>query len=532
VPDWSDLCPHVPDPGQQDGDGDGLGDACDPCPSVPNPDGLDSDGDGLGDACDPCPALALQGPDHVDADLDGVASCAGDCDDAEPLRAPGLAERCDQLDNDCDGAIDEDFPDLGQPCSVGQGECLVEGQVVCAAPERAACDAAALLPEPERCDQLDNDCDGSTDEDLDACCEPGAVQPCGSDLGRCELGSQVCQEGGRWGECDALGPLPEECNGLDDDCDGAVDEGFGQLHCGLGVCARQLPACLDGAAPECDPFAGASDEVCDGLDNDCNGAVDDHPECRPAWAPDTPRVHLEAGWFLRGSAEGHGQPDERPQRAILLSAFDIDQREVTLAAYGGCVDAGDCTPPGLDAVGRCGWEDRAARAEHPVVCVSWQQAQRFCTLLGGSLPTEAQWEKAARGGCDHRGDPECEPALDAPPYPWGDAAPTCDLAHMGGCDEGVGGPAPGGAHSPAGDSVSGAQDMAGGVAEWVADCYDATFYETSPEEDPRSAQGCARRSQRGGSWADPGPLLRSARRFSAPPDNWLPMLGFRCAYPL
>jgi hypothetical protein len=238
-------------PPPTDGDCDGVPDDVDNCPAGANPDQRDADADRIGDVCDPCPL----GGDPTDADDDGFRRCENDCDDSDSNVSPGSVERCNLRDDDCNGTADDPFEaSLGAGCVVGLGACERFGVMVCSADGLVAlCDAVAAPATPETCNAVDDDCDGSTDEGVDGCCEAGATQACGSAIGVCRPGLQRCEADRRWSACDAAPPGDEVCNALDDDCDGVVDEGT------LNACG----AC-----------GALSPDLCDGLDNDCDGVID------------------------------------------------------------------------------------------------------------------------------------------------------------------------------------------------------------------------------------------------------------------
>jgi formylglycine-generating enzyme required for sulfatase activity len=225
--------------------------------------------------------------------------------------------------------------------------------------------------------------------------------------------------------------------------------------------------------------------------------------------PCTAMVMVPAGPFFRGcnsALDMACSADESPSAMITLSAFSIGTTEVTNACYQRCVDAGRCTPANGAGI---------TLPAYPVVGVDDTQAAAYCTFLGGRLPTEAEWEKAARG-------------TDMRVYPWGNASPTCDLANSYGC---TGSPDPVGSH-PTGASPYGALDMAGNVEEWVSDWYDASYYATSPTTDPQGPATGMHRVRRGGTFRYVVPFLRCSNRGDMDPPGATPNLGFRCVRPM
>jgi len=228
----------------------------------------------------------------VDGDEDGYGEgcmLGLDCDDTSAAISPAATEVCNGVDDDCDDATDEE---IGAPsCALTEGVCA--GATARCGPEGfLECDGtdygADFELDETACDGLDNDCDGSTDEGCT--CEEGTTQPCGSDVGVCRAGSQTCT-GGAWGACEGeVAPMGEVCDGMDNDCDGMDDEATDLMapDCPLqlGVCAGSTRAC-GGAAGwiACSGTASyggdyeATETLCDGLDNDCDGVVDPGCEC-------------------------------------------------------------------------------------------------------------------------------------------------------------------------------------------------------------------------------------------------------------
>jgi formylglycine-generating enzyme required for sulfatase activity len=223
-------------------------------------------------------------------------------------------------------------------------------------------------------------------------------------------------------------------------------------------------------------------------------------------------VSVAAGAFTMGCDPANGsacRDDEKPAHTVTLAAFAIDATEVTQAQYYECARAGACRQPACDFE-PC---DDQKRAKFPVVCVDRVDAEAYCHFRGARLPSEAEWEKAARGG-------------DERIYPWGDDPLDCDHANMAGCP--TNGTLPVGSLAK-GASSFGALDMAGNVVEWVEDAYDPGFYAMSPTNDPTGPRGGTRFGGRGGGWRSTAEWQRTTQRDVYEPEYLKDSLGFRCA---
>jgi len=217
-------------------------------------------------------------------------------------------------------------------------------------------------------------------------------------------------------------------------------------------------------------------------------------------------VTIPAGEFQMGSE--NGEDDEKPVHTVYLDEFQIGKYEVTNLQYAQCVKAGIC---GGGAIG----EDKNL---HPVINVTWYDARTFCEWVGGRMPTEAEWEKAARGG------------LEGKTYPWGDEAPTCATDAPNGANfyggEGCSGDntMPVGSFAPNG---YGLYDMAGNVWEWTSSLYQSYPYDANDGREDISSSFI--RVLRGGAWTYSDSYVRSASRNRIDPSFIYVSFGFRCS---
>ncbi len=239
-------------------------------------------------------------------------------------------------------------------------------------------------------------------------------------------------------------------------------------------------------------------------------------------------VYVPAGEFIMGDKAGDAlaecqkfrsdcqldwYKDEEPPHPVYLSAFWLDQTEVTNAMYGKCVNEGGCDPPSsTKSAVRDNYYGNPQFDNYPVVYVSWNNAQAYCSWAGRRLPTEAEWEKAARG----------ENALE---YPWGIDGPNRNLLNF---DNNIGDLTEVGQY-PRGVSPYGALDMAGNAWEWIADWYEADYYSFSPSTNPFGPDSGQLRVLRGGAYYDHYIGIRASYRHKREFALTNQSVGFRCA---
>jgi formylglycine-generating enzyme required for sulfatase activity len=228
-------------------------------------------------------------------------------------------------------------------------------------------------------------------------------------------------------------------------------------------------------------------------------------------------VFVPSGQFLMGN--NAGPADQRPEHMVNLSAFWIDRTEVTNAMYALCVSAGACTAPlQTRSISRASYFGNPAFANFPVLFVNWNQAQAYCAWAGRRLPTEAEWEKAARG-------------TDGRLYPWGNQAPDPQRLNFG--PSGTGDTVAVG-QFPSNASPYGALDMAGNASEWVADWYDPNYYAVSPADNPTGPDktGCPQgdcKVLRGGDWNSKAEQVKTTARLFYGPNDSRDAFTVRCA---
>ncbi len=514
----------------------------------------------------------------------GVATCGADrvFGECEPPPGPFEADetRCDGLDNDCDGATDEAFPGVGMPCDTDDADLCAYGLMVC----NEAGDGAECVdddPVSETCNGIDDDCDGTLDEDapdappgdrevgvcagqLKVCVEGEWIEPDYSLVEGYEAGESLCD--GLDNDCDGrtdqgLFPPPADrqmgvcsgqvkacggeagwlepdygdirryeaeessCDGRDNDCDGTVDEGAEPPPCALelGVCAIPVaPAqCLGAEGFSACTYAADyeldEEDTCDALDNDCDGLTDEGPACPVGRRT----VRVEPGEFEMGSPpdEPGRQADEARHTVTLTHPMLVRITEVTQAEW-------------LQVMG--GNPSARQGADLPVEQVTWLDAVRFANALSRADGLQ-QCYTIEGDGADWPDGYDCEGWRLPSEAEWEylarggtdgirwTAADMIELIRAAWFNDNSGAQTqPVGTRLP---NAFGLHDVLGNVNEWVFEYYGP--YPDGAVIDPVGPEAGADRNIRGGAYISRAPLLRSANRAATPPRTAADDIGLR-----
>ncbi len=331
---------------------------------------------------------------------------------------------------------------------------------------------------------------------------------CEVDINECDpnpcMNGGSCAEGvpGAY-ECSCIGGYTgNNCERCPNDADG---DGYG--YPASALCTHPELDCDDNN-PTVYP---GSPELCDGLDNQCPGDTG-YGSVDEGYGACADMVPIPSGCFNMGDAFADGWPDELPVHEVCLSAFEMDRHEITNAEYAECVGDGRCTAPkSSNSYSRVTYYGDSAYNNYPVIWMEWHQVEEFCAWAGKRLPTEAEWEYAARGG------------LAGKRYPWGDTISSTDANY----DMNIGDTTEVESYAANG---YGLYDMAGNVWEWVADWFDENYYSVSPTNDPTGSANGLHHVKRGGSFDHSTFGLRAANRCDfCHADRHGNNLGGRCA---
>jgi len=528
---------------------------------------------GTGPECDDSKVCCLDYCVDVRTDGDNCGSCSTACDVGETC-VSGVC-RCGGSGPDCSGGdiccgstchdLMTDEEHCGNCATVcDQNEMCVSGDCMCGGtgPDCTGSDACCgtecvdLNTDLGNCGSCGNFCDlheavggcvdgicvieqcNSSFRDCDLVPENGCEADILTDPENCGLCTVRCDEGEQCagGEC-RCGGIGPECFDENICCGAACVNPFNDEHncgsCGIACGAGEL--CVGG---ECrcggiGPVCGVDQVCCCTECVDRNGNQDPCEGCSPScgmgeecicgYCVNIEWIPIPGGAFMMGSPEGVGEDDEHPRHQVSVPDFEMLRSEVTVSQYQYCVDSGVCIEP--YSPGDCGtWCDRCnwgvpGRDDYPVVCIDWHQAVDFCIWAVGRLPTEAEWEYAARSGGQDIA------------YPWGDQQATCEYAVMS--DQFGGGYGCGLWHEwpvcskPAGNTSQGLCDMAGNVWEMVQDYWHYDYISAPSDgsawEDPSSHA----RVRRGGAWDYMADSLRAVERKEG--GGFVDNTGFRCA---
>jgi len=429
---------------------------------------------------------------------DGCGGSCGECTGCKSVCSGGQCEAQPQADSGCFdndiywkdscGAWGEKATECGVAgCNPGSKVCA-DCEEICGAYEcgmQGDCDCGTC-PSGQSCQagQCQVKCgDAQCGAGEDKCNCP---QDCSGGCAGCCSGT-TCNTGIADAQCGKNGGTCQNCTADEESC---VNQEC-KCACGDGMCCDTETCCT--CSSDCGSCCGNGQcdcgETYQTCPADCESPGQCNPSCDPAleecvavttggWACTAKMVEVPAGNFWMGCNNCAGSTvndtdcldREHPYHEVYLDGYEMDRTEVTAGQYLACVTAGGCEAPA--GTGSYATYQVSGKESRPINDVTWYQVESYCLWAGKELCTEAQWEKGARGGCEHNGGASnCK--AESRKYPWGNAAPTCDLAVKFGCD---GDTQPVCSLSPAGDSPYGLCDMSCNVWEWVADWYQKDFY--------------------------------------------------------
>ena len=496
-------------------------------------EGCDGDGDQWCDA-----AMVTVGKPQV------CPNGGGDCDDKNKAVKPGVQESCDGVDNDCNGKTDEDFS-IGKACDGADADKCADGVRACGKDGKLMCDEKASTLKKEACNGKDDDCDGETDEkDAEACTlfykdvdGDGRAQSTVGSGCYCTTKETLSLTAVKLGDCDDGNKAASTYSWTD--AKGkvlAVGDSCVVGACGAGAvkCDGKLAACVSDGTPLpgsacCASLGGTYGGSC--LWTDSKGVKWGLIPSGTFWMGCNPVLD-------KSCSNADGNAENAQHEVEVTEPYWLGIFEVTVAQYKACVDASKCTKPAHSSDSFANWA-KAGREQHPVNFVHRSQASTYCQWVGGYLPTEAQWELAARGRCGENGGISgCAGKMRV--YPWGNETATCAYAVMN--DKATTGSASGTngcgedrtwavGSKPKGAGPYGTQDMAGNVWEWVADWY-AYPYPSAKISQAQGGTGPSGGSLgvvRGGGFYWPASNMRAGRRGGYTPSKTDSSFGFRCA---
>ena len=241
-------------------------------------------------------------------------------------------------------------------------------------------------------------------------------------------------------------------------------------------------------------------------------------------------VLVPEGEFVMGADVDEGYLDEQPEHIVWISEFFVSTCEITNWQWRACVEDGSCAEPwDFSSQDRTEYYLSEAYRDFPVIWIEWEKATAFCEWAGGRLPTEAEWEKAARGGCELEGDVSlCDDPEDERRFPWGNDMPTCEHMNLESC---IGDTDRVGSY-PDGASPYGVLDLLGNVSEWVFDYYSETYYRDGgpPWSDPVGPDSAYYRVIRGGNYWDIPMTANNTYRATLIYNQPSGAAGLRCVY--